>query len=83
METLIRELFATAVIVAAAPPALDDAALFAEEHAHLHGAVDKRRAEFTAARVCARRALAALQIGPTPLVPVARQGPAWPAGIVE
>jgi len=55
--------------------------LFPEEEAVLARAVDKRRREFTAARHCARRALADLGVPPVPIVPGERGAPQWPAGI--
>lgn len=59
-----------------------EATLFPEEEAALARAVDKRRREFTSARWCARQALAALGIAPTPLVPGPSGAPTWPDGVV-
>lgn len=56
--------------------------LFAEEEAAIAKAVDKRRREFTSARYCARRALAAIGVEAVPLVPGERGAPSWPAGVV-
>ncbi len=56
--------------------------LFPEEEALLARAVDKRRREFTTARLCARRALAALGVAPVPILPDDKGAPAWPAGVV-
>jgi 4'-phosphopantetheinyl transferase EntD len=58
------------------------AVLFPEEEALLAKAVDKRRREFTTARSCARTALAALGVGPAPILPGERGAPQWPPGIV-
>jgi 4'-phosphopantetheinyl transferase EntD len=71
------------------PPAAAAAELFGDEPADLFPAeeaaiarvVGKRRREFTSARVCARRALAALGQPPAPLVPGERGAPRWPDGI--
>lgn len=63
-------------------PQLHDAELFPEERASLAKAVDKRRAEFGTARVCARRALARLGYAPQPLVPNKDRSPVWPQGVV-
>jgi 4'-phosphopantetheinyl transferase EntD len=63
-------------------PALVDDALFPEERQHIASAVEKRRAEFGMARLCARRALAALGVGPCALVPHADRSPRWPDGVV-
>ncbi len=59
-----------------------DAVLFAEEEATLGRSVDKRRREFTTARVCAHRALATLGLPPAPILPGPRREPQWPAGVV-
>jgi 4'-phosphopantetheinyl transferase EntD len=59
-----------------------DAVLFPEEELVIARAVDKRRREFTAGRVCARKALAMLGVPPTPLLPGERGAPKWPLGIV-
>nr|WP_213453342.1 4'-phosphopantetheinyl transferase superfamily protein [Micromonospora sp. NBRC 107566] len=59
-----------------------DAFLYPEEEACIARAVDKRRREFTSARVCARAALAQLGIPPAPILPGPRGAPAWPAGVV-
>ena len=68
-------------VATAAPKRVDDA-LFPEELRYLAHAVDRRRAEFGTARVCARRALAELGIAPCPLVPYPDRSPRWPAGVV-
>jgi 4'-phosphopantetheinyl transferase EntD len=60
----------------------DDLVLFPEEQAVIANAVQKRRAEFTTARGCAREALAALGVPPTPLLPGDRGAPIWPEGTV-
>jgi 4'-phosphopantetheinyl transferase EntD len=59
-----------------------DAWLYPEEEAAIAKAVDKRRREYTTARHCARRALAALGLPPVPLPSEPRGGPRWPPGIV-
>jgi 4'-phosphopantetheinyl transferase EntD len=58
------------------------AELFPAEAALLARAVEKRRTEFTAGRVCARRALSRLGIAPTPLLAGPNREPLWPAGVV-
>lgn len=58
------------------------AVLFPEESALLARAVDKRRREFTTARVCAHRALRQLGLPPAPILPGARGAPGWPRGVV-
>ncbi len=59
-----------------------DLTLYPEEEAVLGEAVEKRRREFTTARACARRALAALGLPSQPISSGARGEPRWPAGIV-
>lgn len=58
------------------------AALFPEEEEQLARAVDKRRREYTTARLCARRALADLGVGPVAIVRGEKGQPQWPPGIV-
>jgi 4'-phosphopantetheinyl transferase EntD len=69
----------SAVEAFADPP---DAFLFPEEEAVVRNAVDKRRREFTTARVCARAALAKIGYPATPILPGLRGSPGWPAGVV-
>ncbi|MFI9150888.1 4'-phosphopantetheinyl transferase [Streptomyces sp. NPDC053367] len=56
--------------------------LFPEEAELVAGAVDKRRREFAAVRLCARTALARLGVAPAPILPGERGAPGWPDGIV-
>jgi 4'-phosphopantetheinyl transferase EntD len=56
-----------------------DAVLFAEEQALLGNAVEKRRNEFTTARMCAREALQALGFPPVAILTGERGEPLWPA----
>ncbi|MFE3327075.1 4'-phosphopantetheinyl transferase [Streptomyces sp. NPDC059176] len=60
----------------------DSATLYPEEAELVAHAVDRRREEFTTVRACARRALAALGLPPTPVLPGVRNAPRWPAGVV-
>jgi 4'-phosphopantetheinyl transferase EntD len=79
---VIGEILPTAV---AAVEALDDppgAVLFPEEEAVIGRAVEKRRREFTTARVCARAAMASLGLPPAPILPGQRGAPGWPDGVV-
>ncbi len=57
------------------------AALYPEEAAVVAQAVDKRRREFAAVRVCARRAMEKLGVPAQPLVPGDRGAPRWPEGL--
>ncbi|WP_089103864.1 4'-phosphopantetheinyl transferase family protein [Streptomyces hyaluromycini] len=59
-----------------------ETALFPEELALIASAVPRRRAEFTTARVCARRALARLGVAAAPILSGAQREPIWPDGVV-
>ena len=74
----VRSLLDHRFAVAVAEPGLCDADLFAEERAHIAGAVARRRAEWGTVRVCARRALAELGVPARPLLPNADRSPRWP-----
>jgi 4'-phosphopantetheinyl transferase EntD len=82
LATRLAQLFDAGCVVEEAVPQLYDEQLFPEERAQLANAVEKRRAEFGTARVCARRALARLGFAPMPLVPKADRSPVWPEGVV-
>ncbi|MCM3886560.1 4'-phosphopantetheinyl transferase superfamily protein [Frankia sp. R82] len=58
------------------------AVLFPEESALLARAVEKRRREFTTARICAHTALRRLGLPPAPILPGPRGAPGWPDGVV-
>ncbi len=60
----------------------DDGELLAQEEAALVRASPKRRAEYTAVRVCAREALARAGFPPAAVLPGPSGAPIWPAGIV-
>ncbi|MEU5904261.1 4'-phosphopantetheinyl transferase superfamily protein [Micromonospora sp. NPDC047527] len=79
----MRDLLPTTVAVAVAGP--DDWAgeLLAAEQACLgERAVQTRRRDFTAGRVCARRAMAGLGLPATAVPAAADRAPVWPAGVV-
>jgi 4'-phosphopantetheinyl transferase EntD len=60
----------------------DDGELLPAEAAVIGGASEKRRREFTGARVCARLALARAGIRPAPILPGQAGAPVWPSGVV-
>ncbi len=60
----------------------DESALFPAERAALRNAVAKRRREFVAGRVLARRAMAVLGFPQEPVLVGARRAPIWPAGLI-
>ncbi|MDG4793427.1 4'-phosphopantetheinyl transferase superfamily protein [Micromonospora sp. WMMD1082] len=79
----MRDLLPPAVAVAVAEPADWSGQLLAEEAACLgERAVASRRRDFTAGRVCARRAMAALGLPPVAVPAAADRSPVWPAGTV-
>jgi 4'-phosphopantetheinyl transferase EntD len=59
-----------------------DAELLPEEETALERAAPKRRREFTTGRSCARRALAALELPPGPILRGPDREPRWPPGAV-
>jgi 4'-phosphopantetheinyl transferase EntD len=54
--------------------------LFKEEAMCIDGAVEKRRVEFAAGRVCARRALAEIGFADAPIMQSPLRDPIWPKG---
>jgi 4'-phosphopantetheinyl transferase EntD len=56
--------------------------LFPEEERLVKRAVEKRRAEFTTARLCARKAMEQLGIEPVPVLSGLRGEPLWPLGVI-
>jgi len=79
---MIQQLFPPDVITAVATPEMWDGRLLPEEEICVQRAVTKRRREFTAGRVCARQALAALGIADVPLGMGSDRLPVWPEGII-
>jgi 4'-phosphopantetheinyl transferase EntD len=79
---MIAELLPTSVASADAFEDPPDATLWPGEHATVARALERRRREFTTARVCARAALARLGMEPAAIVPDQRGVPVWPTGIV-
>lgn len=79
---MIEEILPAAVAAEEAFDDPPDVSLFPEEEALLARAVDKRRREFTTARMCARQALARLGFEAVPILPGRRGAPQWPAGLV-
>lgn len=79
---MIEEILPAAVAAEEAFDDPPDVVLFPEEEALLTRAVDKRRREFTTARVCARRAFSRLGCHPAPILPGPRGAPRWPSGLV-
>ncbi|MEV0155321.1 4'-phosphopantetheinyl transferase superfamily protein [Micromonospora sp. NPDC050686] len=79
----MRDLLPPAVAVAVAGPADWAGELLPDERACLgERAVASRRRDFTAGRVCARRAMATLGLAPAAVPAAADRSPVWPAGVV-
>ncbi|MFE7752266.1 4'-phosphopantetheinyl transferase [Streptomyces sp. NPDC057428] len=64
--------------VTEAPPG----SLYPEEARLVARSVDRRKHEFAAVRVCARRAMAALGLPPAPVLTGHRGVPLWPDGVI-
>jgi 4'-phosphopantetheinyl transferase EntD len=79
---VIEEILPEGVIAVEARHDPPGATLFPEEELALGQAVEKRRREFTTARMCARAALEGLGVQPLPIPTGPRGEPQWPAGIV-
>lgn len=79
----MRELLPPTVAVAVAGPPDWTGQLLAAERACLgERAVESRRRDFTAGRVCARRALTDLGLAAVPVSAAADRSPIWPPGVV-
>ncbi|MEU3452021.1 4'-phosphopantetheinyl transferase superfamily protein [Micromonospora sp. NPDC006766] len=79
----MRDLLPPTVAVAVAGPQDWSGVLLPAEQACLGArAPASRRRDFTAGRVCARRALAGLGLPATPVTSAPDRSPVWPAGVV-
>jgi 4'-phosphopantetheinyl transferase EntD len=81
-KTPIASLFPGEVVTVEVHGEQIEGALYPEENSHIQNAVTKRRREFTAGRLCARRALAILSITDFPILANKNRSPVWPPGIV-
>jgi 4'-phosphopantetheinyl transferase EntD len=79
---VIEEILPAGVIAVEARHDPPDVTLFPEEELALGQAVEKRRREFTTARMCARTALEELGFPPMAIPTGERGEPQWPAGVV-
>lgn len=79
---MIEEILPGRVIAVEARHDQTDVKLFPEEELALGRAVEKRRREFTTARMCARAALEELGFPPVPIPTGQRGEPQWPEGVV-
>jgi 4'-phosphopantetheinyl transferase EntD len=79
---VIEDILPTRVVAVEARHDPPDAKLFPEEAITLGQAVEKRRREFTTARMCARAALGKLGFPPVAIPTGERGAPQWPDGIV-
>lgn len=79
---MIEEILPPSVVAVEASHDRCDVKLFPEEELALGRAVEKRRREFTTARLCARAALEQLGFSAAPIPTGDRGEPQWPAGVV-
>jgi 4'-phosphopantetheinyl transferase EntD len=78
---ILQRLFPEEVLTEELPWPFPDLALHDAELRSISGAFEKRRREFAAGRVCARRALERLGIREYPLLADAEGIPLWPSGV--
>ncbi|MGW0994441.1 4'-phosphopantetheinyl transferase family protein [Streptomyces sp. NPDC002520] len=80
---MIEELLPESVVAVEAfgDPGTETGSLYPEEQPLVARAVAKRRREFTAVRVCARRAMEKLGVPPQPVLTGERGAPRWPKGL--
>ncbi|MER6036694.1 4'-phosphopantetheinyl transferase superfamily protein [Streptomyces sp. NPDC001835] len=80
---MIEELLPESVVAAEShgDQDTDETLLYPQERPLVARAVSKRRREFTAARVCARRAMEKLGVPPQPVLTGERGAPVWPDGL--
>jgi 4'-phosphopantetheinyl transferase EntD len=79
---MIEEILPACVSAVEARKDDTDARLFSEEELVVERAVEKRRREFTTARICARAALHRLGFPAAPIPTGQRGEPLWPVGVV-
>jgi 4'-phosphopantetheinyl transferase EntD len=80
-RSILTSMLGDGVVVDIAAPVLVASGLFPDELQYIAHAVDKRKAEFGTARLCARRALGQLGVAPCSLLPNPDRSPRWPKGI--
>ena len=81
-KTLIDCLFPSEVITEQASPASLPSDIYPEEEVFIKDAVTKRRQEFIAGRLCAKRLLARFGIHDFPVLMGKNREPLWPPGII-
>jgi 4'-phosphopantetheinyl transferase EntD len=79
---VIEQILPPGVVASEAFDDPPEAELYPEEAGLVCNAVEQRRREFTTARMCARRALAALGLPPAPVLPGPHGAPRWPDSVV-
>lgn len=78
---MIERLFPAGVVTVEATEEMWDGDLYPEERDAIRSAIPKRRREYTAGRLCARRALSRLGIERFPLLSGPGRVPLWPPGV--
>lgn len=81
-SSVIDEILPAAVASAVSFGDVSEDELFPEEMLLIAKAVPHRRAEFTAGRACAHRALAELGVAPAAILSGVQREPLWPDGVV-
>ncbi len=79
---VIESLFPPGVKTCAVNPKKVRGTLFPQEARHVARAVPKRKREFLAGRICARKALQQLGVAHFPLLVDSDRTPIWPEGII-
>jgi len=78
----IKPLFSDCIVTECCRVEEKEYELYPEERVSIQNAVAKRQREFGAGRLCARKAMARLEIKDGPLLKGPDGSPVWPAGIV-
>lgn len=82
VDTIARGLFAQDIAIALVDPRVQLGGLLIPERSGIARMVPKRQREFTAGRVAAQRAMAALGQPAQPVLPGPDRAPIWPEGLV-
>ncbi len=81
MAGIITDLLAVGIVVHSEKINECEGELYKEELHFIHNAVEKRKREFTAGRICARKALVKLNRPPCPIPVGSTREPLWPQGV--
>jgi 4'-phosphopantetheinyl transferase EntD len=81
-DSIIARLFPATIVTEEAEPGAIEGPIYPEEEKLMARSVPKRRQEFIAGRLCARRALERLGVRRFPILMGRDREPLWPGGIV-